>query len=173
MVSTFSSKLNDLHVWNNCSHVLPNFEYLCLNKVCNCGHVVFSKGSKGWYHNLASPSSVRQNLWTFISSSNQWAFIQSLEHSRCTSASSSGFPENSGLKLDQFTYKCYCPPASWSCCWFCPCLWLGAAAPFSLFAILIGYIYNPPTVICHISSLWNFLFTHPRHDKCTVLYLLL
>ena len=62
---------------------------------------MFSKGSKEWNHNLASPNSVRQNLWTFTSSSKQWAFIQSLEHSKCTSASS-GFPENSGLKCDQF-----------------------------------------------------------------------
>ena len=46
MVSVFSSKVNYLHAWNNCSHVLSNFEYLCLNKFCNCGHVVFPKGSK-------------------------------------------------------------------------------------------------------------------------------
>ena len=34
-----------------------------------------------------------------------WAFIQSLECSKCASASSSGFPENSGLKFDQFICK--------------------------------------------------------------------
>ena len=35
------------------------------------------------------------------------------------------------------------------CCWFCPCLWLGAAAPSSLSAILI-LIYNPFILICCI-----------------------
>ena len=60
MVSIFSSNVNDLHARNNCSWVLPSFEYLWLNKFCNCAHVVSSKGSKKWYHNLASPNNVRQ-----------------------------------------------------------------------------------------------------------------
>ena len=111
---------------------------------------MFSKGSKDWNHSLASPSRVRQNLWTFTSSIKWWEFIQSLECSKCASALSSGFPENSYLKLDQFICKCCCSAASWffcwfCCCWFycwfCPCLWLGAAAPSSLSAILI-LIYN-------------------------------
>ena len=146
MVLVFSSKVNDRHAWNNCSCVLPNFEYLCLNKFCNWGHVVFSNGSKDWYHNLASPSRVRQNLWTFTSLMEWWAFIHLLEHSKCASASSSGFYENSGLKFDQFICKCHCPAPSWFCCcwfhcWFYPCLWSGAAAPSSASAILI-LIYN-------------------------------
>ena len=141
--------------------MLPNFEYLCLNKFCDCGHVVFSKGSKEWNHNLASPNSVGQNLWTFTSSLKWWVFIQSLEHSRCASASSSGFPENSALKLDQFICKCHCPAGSWLCCWFCPCLWLGVTAPSSLSAIFFTYIYNFPTPVCCISSLWIFLLSIP------------
>ena len=158
MISVFSSKLNDLHAWNSCSHVLPNFEYLCLNKFCNCSHVILSKVSKDWNHSLASPSSVRQNLCTLTSSIKWWAFIQSLEHSRCASASSSGFPENSGLKLDQFICKCHCPAASWFCCcwlccWFCPCLWLDAAAPSSLSAIFT-LTYNLLILICCIIFLF-------------------
>ena len=107
MVSVFLSKLKDLHAWNNCSHVLPTFEYLCLNKFCSLGQSTF-KGSRESYHSLASPSNVRQNLWTFTLLTKQCAFIQSLEQSKCDSASASGFPENSGLKFDQFKCKCCC-----------------------------------------------------------------
>ena len=109
MVSELSSKLKDLHAWNNCSHVLPTLEYHCLNRFCNSGQSTFI-GSNEWYHSLASPNNVRQNLWTLTPSPKQCAFIQSFEWSRCTSASSSGFPENSGLKIDQFkctTCCCY------------------------------------------------------------------
>ena len=124
---------------NNCSCVLPNFEYLCLNKFCNWSHVASPKGSRDWYHNLVSPNSKRQNLCTFISSSKQWAFIQSFECNKCASASSSGFPENSGLKFDQFKCRCLCLAASWCWGWSCPCLWLGVAAPYSWFAIVLLY----------------------------------
>ena len=47
---------------NNCSLVLPILEYCCLNKFCNpCQSTLIH--SSDWYHNLASPYSVRQNLW--------------------------------------------------------------------------------------------------------------
>ena len=151
MVSVFSSNVNDLHAWNSCSQVLPNFEYLCLNKFCNCAHVVSPKGSKEWYHNLASPNNVRQNLCTLISSSKWGASIQSFECSRYASASSSGFPENSGLKFDQLRCMCLCPTESWRWGYSCPCLWLGMAAPSSLFAITLPYM-------C-IASIC------PQHDK--------
>ena len=61
-------------------------------------------GSREWYQSLAFPSNLRQNLWTFTPLKKPCAFIQSFEQSKCTSASSSGFPENSGLKFNQF--KC-------------------------------------------------------------------
>ena len=149
MVSIFPSKLKELHAWNNCSHVLPTFEYLCLSKFCNSGQFTFI-GSRDWNHNLASPNNVRQNLWTFTPSTKWWAFIKSFEQSRCASASSSGFPENSGLKFDQFMCECCCCPAGswicccccWFCCWFCcfyPCLWLGAAIPSPLSTISTLY----------------------------------
>ena len=54
------------------------------------------------YHNLAYPTNVKQNLWTLTPSWNAWVSIQSFILSRCVSASSSGFPANSGLKCDQF-----------------------------------------------------------------------
>ena len=91
-----------------------------------------------------------------------------IECSKCASASSSGFSENSCLKLDQFICTCHCPAASW----FCSCLWLGAAGPSSA----IFLTYNFPILICHASALGIFLLipvTHPRHDKLTALYLLL
>ena len=114
-------------------------KYLCLNKFCNCAHVVSPRGSREWYHSLASPNSVRQNLCTFISTLKWWASIQSFECSRCASASSSGFPKNSGLKFDQLRCISLCPTASWGWGCSCPCLWLGAAAPSSLFAIISLY----------------------------------
>ena len=129
---------------NSCLWVLPNFEYLCLNKICNCAHVVSPKGSKEWYHNLASPNSVRQNLCTFMPASKWWASIQSFEHKRCASASSSGFPENSGLKFDQLRCMCLCLTASWWWGYSCPCLWLGTAAPSSLFAIILAHMLCLP-----------------------------
>ena len=51
-----------------------------------------------------------QNLWTLKPSWNWCVSIQMFVLSRCASASSSGFPENSGLKCGQF--NC-------SMCWTC------------------------------------------------------
>ena len=124
MVSVFSSKLNDFHAWNKCSLVLPTLEYCSLNKFCIPIQSTFI-GSDEWYHNLASPNSVKQNLWTWTPSTKWCAVIQSLLLGRWASASSSGFPENSGLKWDQF--KCtICLPCfaggvgcSCCCCWAC------------------------------------------------------
>ena len=65
-------------------------------------------GLKDSYHNLASPTNVRQNCWIFTSSGNACASIQSLVLSKYVSASSLGFPENSGLKFDQFNCGMCC-----------------------------------------------------------------
>ena len=154
----FSSNVNDLCAWNTCLQVLPNFKYLCLNQFCNCAQVVSPKGSSEWYHSLTFPYSVRQNLCTFISSLKWWASIQSFERIRCASASSSSFPENSGLKFDQLRCMCLCLTASWGWGCSCPCLWLGAAAPSSLFAITLSYT----TYILH-----SFLSICPQCDKLT------
>ena len=59
-------------------------------------------GLKHSYHNLASPTNVKQNIWTFTPFGNACVSIQSLILIKCASASSSGFPENSGLRCDQF-----------------------------------------------------------------------
>ena len=99
--SVFSSKWKDLHTWNNCSLVFSILEYCCLIWFCN----PFQSKAIGLtdsYHNLASPSNVKQNLWTFKPSWNAWVLIQSLVLRRCASASSSGLPKKSGLKWDQF-----------------------------------------------------------------------
>ena len=151
MISVFSSKLKDLQAWNNCTCILPTFVYLCLNKFWNLGQYTFM-GSREWYHYLDSLNNVTQNLWTFTPLTKPCAFIQSFEQSRCASASSSVFPENSGLKFDQFKCKCCCfgSTGSWTCCcccccfwfcycWFCCCCchWLDAGTPSSLSAIFI------------------------------------
>ena len=132
IVSVFSSKLKDLHARNKCSLLLPILEYCCLNKFCNpCQSTLIA--SNEWYHNLAYPNSVNQNLWTLTPSIKWCTFIQLLEWTRCTSASSSGFPEKSGLKWDQFKCTIYCPScwvvgvcvkgarlSCWCyCCWAC------------------------------------------------------
>ena len=123
-VSVFSSKLKDLHAWNNCSLVLPILEYCCLNKFCNPCQSTFI-GSNEWYHNLMFPNSVKQNHWTLTPSTKWCAVIQSLVWSRWASAYSSGFPENSGLKWDQLK-STICFPCcaggvgcSCCCCWAC------------------------------------------------------
>ena len=108
MDSVFSWKLKDLHTWNNCSLVLPILEYCCQNKFCNPCQSTFI-ASNEWYHNLASLNRVMQNLWTSTPSTKWCAVILLLVQSRWASASSSGFPENSGLKWDQFRSTICCP----------------------------------------------------------------
>ena len=193
MVSEFSSKLKDLYACENCSCVLPTLEYHCLNKFCNSGQSTFM-GYNEWYHSLASPNSVRQNLWTLIPSTKWCAFIQSFEWSRCASASSLGFPENSGLKLDQWRYTTFCCWPAWSwfycccccscCCW---CCWfgggLGAGTPPSWSAIFIlHYIYSNPKLYLFIciapiftiyilSYLLSCLLSVPYYCSLSILYL--
>ena len=161
IISVFSLKLKDLYAWNNCSHVLPTFEYCCLNRFYNPYQSTLI-GSNEWYHSLASPNSVRQNIWTLTPSTKWCAFIQSFELSRCASASSSGFPENSGLEFDQFTCTtCCCWPAwSWicygccGCCYSCYCCcscccWFGLGAgtlPLWLAIFILCDIYSNPNI---------------------------
>ena len=71
-------------------------------------------GVRDSYHNLASPTNVKQTLWTLITFGKWYAFVQSLVWSKWASESSSGFPEISGLKCDQFKCTIYCP-----CCVGC------------------------------------------------------
>ena len=83
-------------------------------------------GSNEWYYNLASPNSVKQNLWTLAPSTKWCAFIQLLVQSRWTSASSSGFHEHSSLKWDHFRCIICCP--CWAGCACCSCC-CGACCP--------------------------------------------
>ena len=81
--------------------MFPNFEYCCQKWSCNAAQCNCAV-PKVSYHNLASAVRVKQNLLTLASAGKLWVSIQSLVLRRCASASSSGFPENSGLKYDQF-----------------------------------------------------------------------
>ena len=83
--------------------MLPNFEYCCLNLSCSPSQFTAMDLSDS-YHSLASPTSVKQKLWTLTPSGKVCMSIQSFVLRRCASASSSGLPENSGLKCYQF--KC-------------------------------------------------------------------
>ena len=58
------------------------------------------------YHNLTSLVRVKQNLCTFATPRKLCVSIQSFVLNRCASTSSSGFPENSGLKYDHFNCVC-------------------------------------------------------------------
>ena len=105
IVPVASSKWKDLYAWKYCSLVLPNFEYCCLKLSCrpaqsNCCCWVFNIS----YHSLASPKRVKQNLLTFWSSGKACVVILSFVFNKCTSVSSSGFPEKLGLKWDQFNW---------------------------------------------------------------------
>ena len=77
----------------------PILEYWFLSLVCNSGHII-TTGSNVAYQFLASPTKVKQNLWTFTASGKSCVVIQSLVLNKCASTSSSGLPENSGLKCD-------------------------------------------------------------------------
>ena len=83
------------------SLVLPNFEYCCLKCCCNPVQST-SNGLKILYHNLTSPVRVKQNLCTFAASRKFCVSIQSFVLNKWASTSSSGLPENSVLKYDQF-----------------------------------------------------------------------
>ena len=72
---------------------MPILEYCCLNWFCKLIQSTFI-GLSDSYHNLASPTNVKQKHWTVS--------IQSFILKRCASASSSGLHVNSGLKCDQF-----------------------------------------------------------------------
>ena len=95
-----------------------------------------------------------------MSSSKWWAFIQSFDCNKCASASSYGFPENSGLKFNQFK---------------CRCLWLHLgveAGPVlvsdwvQLFLPLCLPLSYFITSMCCIPSIHGSLpFIHPQHDK--------
>ena len=75
---------------NSCSLVFPMFEYCCLNLFCKPNQSTFI-GLKDPYHNVASPTNVRQNHWPFTSSGNACVSIKSLVLSKCASASFSWF----------------------------------------------------------------------------------
>ena len=89
-----------ISAWNSCSLVLPILEYCCLNQFGNPCQFTFI-GSNEWYHNLASPNSVRQNLWTLTLLTKCCTFIQPFVQNRCPFASLLGLPGNSGIKFDQ------------------------------------------------------------------------
>ena len=80
---------------------IPYFRTLLSKIFCNAGQS-FAIGHNDSCHNLASPIKVRQNLSAFTPSEELWVSIQSFVQRKCDSASSSGLPENSGLKYNQF-----------------------------------------------------------------------
>ena len=109
------------------------------------------------YHNLASPIRVKQNLLTFWSSGKLCVSIQLLVLRRCSSASSSGFPENSGLKYDQFNCSGCAIAASKFWNWFGGWLgWLGWIGWIWLFKLLWlrGQVW-----FCYLMLL-IFIFSH-------------
>ena len=87
-------------------YYFPIFEYCLLKFSCRADQL-FPIGVSDSYDNLASPTKVKQNLYTFTSSGKLWVSIKSFVQRRCASASSSGLPSNSGLKCDQFSI-CWC-----------------------------------------------------------------
>ena len=100
--------------------------------------------------------------------SRKWcAFIQSLVLSKWASASSSGFPENSGLKCDQFncTNCCPCCAGCMGCCTCCvDCVgcctccvgagWAGGVEvlEYLVFVVLLlpHFSYFNYTILCYI-----------------------
>ena len=84
---------------------MPNVEYCCLKHSCNPVQST-TIGLNDSYHILASPVKVKQNLCTFATSGTLCVSINLFVLNRCASASSSGLPENSGLKYDQFNWGC-------------------------------------------------------------------
>ena len=96
---------------NNCSLVLPILEYCSLNTFCKSSHSAFI-GLSDSYHNIASPTKVKQNLCTFMLSRKSCVSIQSFVLSKWASASSSGLPANLGLKWDQFNCSLWGAPGA-------------------------------------------------------------
>ena len=115
-------------------------------------------GSNDWYHNLASPYSVKQNRWTWVFSTKWYAFIQSFVHSEWGSASSSGFPENSGLKWHQLKCAicCWCGgcPCS-TCCACCSCC-CGGGCPALSWGVGVGVLEHLALVVLALPYLTCF-----------------
>ena len=65
-------------------------------------------GLRNSYHNLASSTNVKQIFGTLTPSWKACVSIQLFVLNKCISASSSGFPANSGLKCDQFNCGTCC-----------------------------------------------------------------
>ena len=80
--------------------MLPILEYCCLKIFCKPNQSTFI-GLNDFYHNLASPVRVKQNLCTLTLYWNPCVSIQSFVLSNWASASLFGFLEYSGLKWDQ------------------------------------------------------------------------
>ena len=77
------------------------WKYFCLNWTCRPTEST-AIGLSDSYHNPASSTNVKQNLWTSTPSGKAWVFIQLFVLKWCASACSSGLPVNSSLKFDQF-----------------------------------------------------------------------
>ena len=139
--------------------------YCCQNWFCRPNQSTFI-GLRDSYHNLASPTNVKQNLWTFTPSGNACLSIQSFIVSKCTSASS-GFPENSGLKCDLFNCDQYCTCAG--CCSICGTFrawgaWTaGAGSPASAMSMLYYVMCACKVLHAYIISLFYLiLLLSPR-----------
>ena len=74
---------------------------ILLPEMLSQGWPIYFYGPERFIPNLASPVRVKQNLCTFASCGKLWVSIQLLVLNKCAMASSSGLPENSGLKYDQ------------------------------------------------------------------------
>ena len=143
--SVFSSKWKDLHTWNNCSLVLPILESYCLNICCKPSQSVFISLSNS-YHNLASPTKVKQNICTFTWSWKLCVSIESFVLNKCASASSSSLPAYLGLNWDQFNYGFWGTPGTIGAlgrkglCWGGFCHWLSSGTlPWAWFWFWLGF----------------------------------
>ena len=146
IVSVFSSKLKDLHTWNDCSLVFPILEYCYLSKFCNSCQSTFT-GSNDWYHNLCF---------------SQWCMTKSLDFQTLNKVMYIHpviwmeqmcpcilirFPWNSGLKFDQFKCTTCC------CCWSRGYGW-GCGLGWK--EIWCG---NTFFMICHLCFTLNFILS--------------
>ena len=165
-------------MWNNCSLVLPNFEYCLLNWFSYSCHVI-TIGSNKAYHNLDSPISVKQNLQTFTPSGKSCVFIQSFVLNKWASTSSSGLPEYSGLKWDQFICIWTCWPSCGST--GCGVGWGGGGSSLwgqglavhllpSFFIYIFAYInYTTNLLNLAISRLYSSTITYLFTDRKVLL----
>ena len=163
------TKCKDLNAWNNCSLVLLIFEYCCLNWSCSPfqSKVIGLSDSR---YSLASPTKVKQNLWTLTPISKAWVSIQSLILKRMCFCIFIWFTWKCRFKVWPFNWGigvqdlCMCMEGWWGCLcvhWVFkhPYISQDVCISMHMSVHLLGHLSAKAIyVVGHVASIYFFYF---------------